>query len=331
MLYHEHMEAIFVPEAAAAHRRATPEHVRRLPLTVLALDAATHRALADRAIATLDDLAARWLDVERLFDPSRIYDLYCLLFYPQFDPGPSCAWARQFAQAPLAQYQSLPAAFRLDFGPVYYRGRLNGGARVLVIGQDPSTDEILAQRILVGTAGQRTQRLLTKLGVTRSYVMFNTFLYSIFGSYNDAKAALLAAPAANTAVRDFRNLMLDRAKATNTFEAILAFGTGAHEAVDNWPGAMGLTRFDLTHPTATDSLVVSNWNSHLAAMAAAIAPDAGATTDLSPCLPITDPNAFTNIPRKDLPFGIPAFHGTGGGTHSQRNGNTQITWSSVAV
>src|SRR5688500_16462974 len=75
---------------------------------------------------------------------------------PPFDPGPPPAWAALFDQAPVDHYVTHPSGrFRTTFGPVYYRGRLDGTARVLIVGQDPSTDEVLAQRILIGEAGQR--------------------------------------------------------------------------------------------------------------------------------------------------------------------------------
>ena len=72
-------------------------------------------------------------------------------------------------------------SFRVEWGPIFHRGRLDGGASVLVLGQDPAVLETVARRILVGTAGQRTQGLLTKLGMTRSYTMVNTYLYSVWG------------------------------------------------------------------------------------------------------------------------------------------------------
>ena len=66
-------------------------------------------------------------------------------------------------------------------GPVFHRGRLDGTARVLVLGQDPATHETITRRILVGEAGQRVQGLLARVGITTSYVMVNTFLYSVYG------------------------------------------------------------------------------------------------------------------------------------------------------
>ena len=72
--------------------------------------------------------------------------------------------------------------FRLEWGPIFHRGRLDGSARVLVIGQDPAQHETVVRRILVGEAGRRVQGLLAKLGITHSYVFINTFLYSVYGS-----------------------------------------------------------------------------------------------------------------------------------------------------
>ncbi len=80
-----------------------------------------------------------------------------------------------------------PDAFRTEWGPIFHRGRLDGTARVLVIGQDPATHETICRRILVGEAGQRLQGLLAKLGVTRSYVLVNTFLYSVYGQGGGTK------------------------------------------------------------------------------------------------------------------------------------------------
>src|SRR5437660_6756806 len=71
--------------------------------------------------------------------------------------------------------------FRVEWGPIFHRGRLDGTARVLVLGQDPGAHESIARRILVGEAGQRVQGFLARLGVTKSYVMINTFVYSVFG------------------------------------------------------------------------------------------------------------------------------------------------------
>lgn len=61
-----------------------------------------------------------------------------------------------------------PEDFRLEWGPVFHRGRLDGTARLLVIGQDPAQHETIIRRTLVGEAGHRIQGFLAKLGLERS-------------------------------------------------------------------------------------------------------------------------------------------------------------------
>src|SRR5438309_9023005 len=98
-----------------------------------------------------------------------------------FDPGyfkePFRTLVRGYPEADV--YPS--DQFRVEWGPIFHRGRLDGSARVLVIGQDPAQHEAIVRRILVGEAGQRAQGFLAKLGITKSYVMINTFLFSVFG------------------------------------------------------------------------------------------------------------------------------------------------------
>jgi hypothetical protein len=74
---------------------------------------------------------------------------------PEFDPGPTGAFATHWDNRP--SYSSVKARFRMNWGPIHYRGRLDGSARVIIIGQDPAADENVARRILVGSAGQRVQ------------------------------------------------------------------------------------------------------------------------------------------------------------------------------
>jgi hypothetical protein len=128
----------------------------------------------------------------------------------------------------------------------------------------------------------------------------------------------------------FRNKLLDHAKSTNTFTAILAFGQYAQISASNWAGAAGIPIIALSHPTA-QSGVAANWNSHFAAAHAAIAADSDGHVDATPYSTTVTPLPATDIPRMDLPFGIPSWHGTGGGTRSKRGTGsafeTQIMWT----
>ena len=109
-----------------------------------------------------------------------------------FDPGPTGAFATHWDNRP--SYSSVKARFRMNWGPIYYRGRLDGSAKVIIIGQDPAADENVARRILVGSAGQRVQGFLRKLGLNKSYVMVNKFLYGLKGQI-DAEAKSISASA----------------------------------------------------------------------------------------------------------------------------------------
>lgn len=243
-----------------------------------------------------------------------------------FDKGPNASWAKRFFQAPRAHYLSHPSQrFRIEFGPVYYRGRLSGTAKLLIVGQDPSTDEILAQRNLVGLSGQRVQRLLNKLGIVKSYVMLNTFLFGIKGQMDAAMNAIAVEPP----ILNCRNGLFDKVVAENAIQAIVSFGNGADLAINSWPGRpAGVPWFQLHHPSASDAIVVPNWNASLANLNAAVTPDKPTQVDLAPYAVPMGVNDVAEIPREDLPFGIPEWHGAGGGTRSQRTGDNTINWTS---
>ena len=246
---------------------------------------------------------------------------------PSFDAGPPLAWSAFLNAAPIDYYVNHPAhRFRLDFGPVYFRGRLDGTARVLVVGQDPSTNEILAHRIFAGRSGQRVQGFLRRLGLTRSYVMLNTFLFSVFGQFDTELRNISLEPE----ILDYRNALLDRLAAENALQAVVAFGSGAQHAVEHWPMASGpasaLPVFEVMHPASpVSSDVLATWNAALDGLRPIVEPDEDGEVSSTPY-----GSAFTGadeapIPRFDLPFGMPSWHGTDAG-QSERNGNKQIIW-----
>src|ERR1700682_5061801 len=97
---------------------------------------------------------------------------------PDFDLGPVVEPFKALAGAFPDETASPFQDFRVEWGPIFPRGRLDGTARVLVIGQDPGQHENILRRILVGEAGRRTQGLLAKLGIAESDVMMNAILYT---------------------------------------------------------------------------------------------------------------------------------------------------------
>jgi uracil-DNA glycosylase len=244
----------------------------------------------------------------------------------QFCPGPPPVYAHRFAIAPNLE-ALFPGAFRPAFGPVFYRGRLDGSARLLVVGQDPSSDEQLVRRAFVGFSGQRLQRFLDKLGLVSSYTIVNTFHWCVQGNYST-----------NSALRDaiehpdvvaWRNDLLDQLVADNEFDAVVAIGTPAREAVEiHWPGAEQFADrvVPIWHPSALDvEHLLSSWNGGLSRLLELVTPDG--EPDPTPYGTEWTDADHAPIPRRDLPFGTPDWHGSGGQTRSKRPDPQRIEWT----
>ena len=235
----------------------------------------------------------------------------------EFDPGyGSEPFAGLVRDAPGAETYPV-ADFRLEWGPIFHRGRLDGTARILVIGQDPATHESIARRILVGEAGQRVQAFLARLGIDRSYVMVNTLLYSVYGQSGGERHV------SDPAVVGYRNRWLEALLTTAPIEAVVAFGHLADTAwkartATSGPGA-DLPYQALPHPTQPESSsggdpvklaeayrrLLIRWNDGLAALSPAVAhPDAD-----RPLVPFDEaaPPPDVPIPPDDLPAGCPPW------------------------
>lgn len=241
----------------------------------------------------------------------------------EWDPGPPPVFATHFENRPT--YTAWASRFRVAWGPIFYRGRLDGSAKVIVIGQDPAADEDIARRILVGDAGQRVQGFLRKLGLVRSYAMVNAFLYGLKGQVDTQAKQILASPSLVT----WRNHLLDLL-ATPQIQAVLAFGAGAQQAVDLWLGAAGRFVARLTHPSARDeAALLQNWNQSLTPLLAKVTPDAGGTVNGTAYGSTFTPADIAPIPARDLPFGVPSWLGNGD-TAVRAKGKDAITWTPMA-
>jgi uracil-DNA glycosylase len=239
----------------------------------------------------------------------------------EFDPG----YPRRFASL-LRAYPGVetypPDDFRVEWGPIFHRGRLDGTARVVIIGQDPAAHESVARRILVGEAGQRVQGLLAKLGIDRSYVMINTFLYSVFGQGGGARHEF------DESIAAYRNRWIDKV-VTDRVEAVIALGGLAHSAFDQWKAtpagqASGVAFAPITHPTFPESAsasgkttkkdatkaMLANWNTQLPALRAAVTPDVEPAPPLVTYGEAFAPEELVRIPERDLPPGLPDWMGS---------------------
>ena len=182
-----------------------------------------------------------------------------------FDDGYRRPFATLVDAAPGADVYP-PDAFRTEWGPIFHRGRLDGTARVLVLGQDPATHETICRRILVGEAGQRVQGFLAKLGITTSYVLVNTFLYSVFGQGRGARHV------DDAAIVAYRHRWLDAVARRSPLEAIVTIGGLADRAHEVWRAtpagaACPAVHVAMIHPTYPESASASGTITKADAMA----------------------------------------------------------------
>jgi hypothetical protein len=205
--------------------------------------------------------------------------------------------------------------FRVEWGPIFHRGRLDGSARVLVLGQDPAQHETIARRILVGEAGHRLQGFLAKLGIDRSYVLVNTFLYSVFGQGGGEKHR------DDKKIASYRHRWLKALLAPGRIDAVVALGSLAESAWETWtksPDGSGTQpKFvRITHPTQPESAggssakhaaaikaMLENWNNALQELHPLPHPDKARSLKLYGSSFAT--NEKVAIPAEDMPAGSP--------------------------
>lgn len=235
-----------------------------------------------------------------------------------FDAGYTAARYRKLVSDYPDSSAYPSAAFRVEWGPIFHRGRLDGSARVLVIGQDPATHESICRRILVGEAGQRVQGLLARLGITRSYVLVNAFLYPV--ATQSAGERRVDDPA----IVAYRNRWLDAIAAHNDLQAIVALGHVADRAHETWRGtpagaACRAAYAAVTHPTYPEAAargrivtkseafarLCRSWNEALRALHPVVTPDV--PTPLRAYRTAIVEADLAPIPAADLPPGLPAW------------------------
>jgi hypothetical protein len=212
-----------------------------------------------------------------------------------------------------------PKDFRVEWGPIFHRGRLDGSAKVLVIGQDPAQHETIVRRILVGTAGRRTQGFLAKLGITFSYVMVNTFLYSVYGQGGGEKHK------DEPNIVGYRNKWFKAVLGFGNIEAVVSLGSLADQAWSAWlktaDGKLSaeLPYQHIPHPTwpessgntdaerkANTKIMLAKWNDALKILSTQIQhPDVNIAL-----VSYGDEFArseLADIPTDDIPAGLPAW------------------------
>ncbi|HEV7693418.1 MAG TPA: hypothetical protein VGO52_21470 [Hyphomonadaceae bacterium] len=221
----------------------------------------------------------------------------------EFDPGPPAAIAEHFAKLP--SYAAWKDYFWLDWGPVFYRGRLDGSQRVLCVASDPGPTERIAGRTLVGDAGQRAQGFLRKIGLTRSYLCLNAHMIALFPGEGSKGLEILD----NATQKTWRNKLYDMARPPG-LEAIIAFGEQAQKAVSLWPGKGSVPVINVQHPSARkEAPLLAGWKAAVTQLRTIVTPDADGSLNAQNYGATFKKSDFSAIPRRDLPFGAPDFLG----------------------
>jgi uracil-DNA glycosylase len=268
----------------------------------------------------------------------------------EYDPGPTTAsgWAALFAETP--NYRGLGQAvlgggkFRWEHGPMFFRGRLDGSAKVVLVGQEGAQDESLSHRSFTGGTGARMQHLLRHIGLDRSYLFLNSFVYPINGQYDNPLRPLAQDPRSPIVIH--RHRILDKAVVEGDARLVIAVGRAAKESVATWirshggnadpnrldqamPGSLPgqLQMLGVVHPGAaaggSTAAIQADFQRAWDLIRARVQADAG-------WLP-TDPGVERNlnaafqyrslaIPYRDFPFGTCPRLGRGG-TSSNRKDN----------
>ncbi|GAA1839918.1 uracil-DNA glycosylase [Pseudonocardia ailaonensis] len=221
----------------------------------------------------------------------------------EFDPGPPAAIAAHLDTMPSwADHREL---FWYDWGPVHYRGRLDGSARLLCVASDPGPTERIACRTLVGDAGQRVQGFLRKVGLTRSYLAVNAFALALRPSQADEAGPLLAEPARRT----WWAGLVDAATGP-ALEAVVAFGAQAQHAVSLWDSRPAVPLFEVPHPSSRDpERLATEWAGAVTELRDILTPDPdGDVTGANYGATLVEAD-YAPIPPRDLPYGLPAWFG----------------------
>ncbi|MCK5074254.1 MAG: hypothetical protein KAQ98_12560 [Bacteriovoracaceae bacterium] len=179
----------------------------------------------------------------------------------EYDAGPSKnndkdSYMDIFAETP--NYRGFGQAviggkgekFRWKWGPMWYRGRLGKNqVKVFIIGQEGAQDENVSNRAFTGSTGTKMQKFINHLGINRSYVYMNTFIYTITGQYSlfgdDAKnpkkieqrkRLLWIAQDKNSVVVKHRHRMFDHVfeKNNDSLALVIGVGTAGKDSTATW-------------------------------------------------------------------------------------------------
>jgi uracil-DNA glycosylase len=222
--------------------------------------------------------------------------------FADFDPGPPAQFARLLmgGEPGLAwpDFATLGVRAHPSFGvgPIY-RGRLSQ-AHMLVLADQESHDDLFTFRAMTGDAGQRFQKWLEAIGITRSYAILRLFPVDTL----DAPAAATNALVDHPQVRRLYQTIIERIVAAAATKLVLFVGPNARKMRPIVPAVIQGVEMKAWHETGA----LDDWTR--------------AIEEIRPLNYVKDLShpsfAFDGtrgqIPRIDLPYGTLRWQGTSG-------------------
>jgi hypothetical protein len=223
--------------------------------------------------------------------------------FADYDPGPPATMARLLiggeAAFPWPDFTALGVRSDESFGcgPIY-RGRFEQ-ARLLILADQESHDDLFMFRAVTGDGGQRLQAWLTAAGLTTSYLILRTLPVDTL----DLTATQVDAVVDHAAVRALHAEAVRRIAAANPLAAIVAIGRHAKRLLPHVAPA-GLRRIEMASPLVPG--FVASWQAALTEVSQLPFP-----RDIAaPSLAYTGQRG--QIARLDLPFGTLRWQGSSG-------------------
>ena len=228
--------------------------------------------------------------------------------FESYDYGPcgntqnSCEISRllqgQISDARWPDFNQLGVTSHASFGhgPIY-RGRLDR-AKVLVLADQTSHDDMFSGRALTGEAGQRLQSFLKALGMSESYAIIRTLPVDSLDLSDEDRMRVIT----DESVAKVRNRILSTVARDSGTKVVITFGKFAQEAIKS-ANLSGVKTYHLDLPQGTG--YVTAWNKVLND----IASTGGLQTDNRGGKLSAAPTA---IPRIDMPVHTRWWMGTSG-------------------
>ncbi len=169
----------------------------------------------------------------------------------EYDPGApkDSKWLELYGSVP--NYRSLgqkiiggpKEKFRWQFGPMWYRGRLGQNqVKTFIVGQEGAQDENISNRAFTGSTGTRTQKFLNHLGIWRSYLFMNTFVYTINGQLDSKnKSFAWMEQGLTSPIVEYRHKLFDYMIEQNaeTVSLFMGVGAGGQSSLATWVESRG--------------------------------------------------------------------------------------------